>query len=110
MKNYVQPGKRLATYNASSTVTAPGGHSDGRRQPHPHPARGHSAAVPSARRRPRKCSLLPAKSADTWADGATLYWDATNGWLTVESTSSWPAGAVGAKAGGVTVGERQAAL
>ena len=102
MKNYVQPGKRLATYNSSSTVTAPAGTPK---------VLGNRIRIPLADILPltfgeaaaEEVFALPAKSDDTWADNATLYWDAGNGWLTVESTSVMAGGAVGAKAGGVTV-------
>jgi predicted RecA/RadA family phage recombinase len=102
MQNYVQPGKRLATYNSSSTVTAPAGTPM---------VLGNRIRIPLADILPltfgeaaaEEVFALPAKSDDTWADNATLYWDAGNGWLTVESTSVVAGGAVGAKAGGVTV-------
>jgi len=43
---------------------------------------------------------LPAKSADTWDDGAVIYWDATEAELTDTSSGNTLAGtAVGAKAG-----------
>jgi len=103
MQNYVQPGKRLATYNASSTVTAPGGVPV---------VVGNRIRIPVADIPPlswgeaaaEEVFLLPAKSADTWVDGATLYWDATNGWLTVESTSYMAGGSVPTIIGGVPVG------
>ena len=102
MKNWIQEGKRLATYNASSTVTAPGGTPM---------VVGNRIRIPLADIPPLSFGeaaadevfSLPALSSDSWADGATLYWDATNGWLTVESTSYVAGGAVGAKAGGVAV-------
>jgi predicted RecA/RadA family phage recombinase len=45
---------------------------------------------------------LLALTADTWADGATIYWDASNNWLTVESTSYVAGVAVGAKTSSMT--------
>ena len=101
MNNYVQPGKRVATYNASSTVTAPAGVPI---------VVGNRIRIPVADILPlsfgeaatQEVFNLPALAGDSWADGATLYWDATNGWLTVESTSYMAGAAVGAKAGGVT--------
>lgn len=47
---------------------------------------------------------LPAKSADTWDDGAALYWDAGNEELTDTASGNQVAGtAIGAKAALATV-------
>ena len=81
MKNYVQPGDRLAIYNSSSTATLLAGV--------PVVVSGH-IRIPIANISPlswgeasaEEVFNLPAKASDTWNDGDTLYWDPNNGWLT----------------------------
>ncbi|MGD1002766.1 MAG: DUF2190 family protein [Candidatus Brocadiia bacterium] len=82
MLNHVQEGKRLAIYNASPTATLLAGV--------PVVVSGH-IRIPIANISPlswgeasaEEVFNLPAKNADTWVDGATLYWDSQNGYLTV---------------------------
>ena len=81
MKNYVQPGDRLAIYNSSSTATLLAGV--------PVVVSGH-IRIPIANISPlswgeasaEEVFNLPAKASDTWNDGDTLYWNPNNGWLT----------------------------
>ena len=81
MKNYVQPGDRLAIYNSSATATLLAGV--------PVVVSGH-IRIPIANIFPlswgeasaEEVFNLPAKASDTWNDGDTLYWDPNNGWLT----------------------------
>jgi len=81
MLNYVQPGKRLAIYNSSSTATLLAGV--------PVVVSGH-IRIPIVNISPlswgeasaEEVFNLPAKASDTWNDGDTLYWDPNNGWLT----------------------------
>jgi predicted RecA/RadA family phage recombinase len=102
MLNYVQPGKRVSTYNSSSTVTLPAGT--------PVVVSAH-IRIPVVNVPPLsfgECATeevfaLPAKSADTWNDGAQLYWDATNGWLTSTSGNPLAGSAVGAKLNGSVI-------
>jgi predicted RecA/RadA family phage recombinase len=103
MLNWIQPGKRVSTYNSSSTVTLPAGT--------PIVVSAH-IRIPVANILPLtfgECATeevfaLPAKSADTWNDGQQLYWDNTNGYLTSTSTSNALAGsAVGAKLAGSVI-------
>ena len=102
MLNHVQPGKRVSTYNSSSTVTLPAGT--------PIVVSAH-IRIPVANIPPLsfgECATeevfaLPAKSADTWNDGAQLYWDSTNGWLTSTSGNPLAGSAVGAKLAGSVI-------
>ena len=102
MLNWIQPGKRVSTYNSSSTVTLPAGT--------PIVVSAH-IRIPVANILPLtfgECATeevfaLPAKSADTWNDGAQLYWDATNGWLTSTSGNPLAGSAVGAKLNGSVI-------
>ena len=96
MKNYAQPGKRVSTYNSSSSVTAPAGT--------PIVVSAHIripvvdiAPLSFGEAATEEVFALPAKSSDTWSDGAQLYWDATNGWLTSTSGNPLAGSAVGAK-------------
>lgn len=91
MLNYVQRGDRLAIYNPSSTVTMLAGV--------PVVVSGH-IRIPIANIPPLSSGEgsaedvfnLPAKSADTWNDGDNLFWDATNGCLTVTAAGNAYAG------------------
>ncbi len=93
MQNYVQPGKRVGIYNASSTVTLLAG------VPVVVAGGGH-IRIPIANILPlswgeastEEVFNLPAKSSDTFTDGQTLYWDATNVCLTVTAASNALAG------------------
>ena len=101
MKNYLQAGKVLPTVNLSGSDIAAGG-----------------AIVAGATLRVAIQAIvadatgqayaegvhrLPATTADVWADGCPLYWDATTGKLVDTDSSDVAAGyAAGRKLAGAT--------